>query len=439
MNLRTHLGRDGFARGVAANSAARVLALVGLTAATVAVGRTGGPAAVGDYALLRMLPGIVGVLAVAGLPGALGYFLAGNRRDHPGTWPTIAVIATVGSLVGTVVWLAATPVIARVLFPDVPALLVAAAGVTVPTQLLLTVGKTALQGLQDRRAADAVIAAEEIAFLPCYLVPLVFGIGGTAALIVGLAAADLLVAAGAWWRVGHRLGWNRHRLPFLGSRPSRPLAREITSYGMRGQVGGLINLLNLRLDFVVLGALAGPAVLGAYAVASKYAELVRLPGIAFAWIGTPRMAAQTPAAAARSARRLLVPALPGVAALAIPLAVLAGPITSLLYGDQFAGAVRPAQILLVGMLFSAAAGVATAYLYGRGRPGRNSLALSVGLVATLVLDFALIPAFGATGAAVASCVAYLLGDGLLVLLLLRSSRRDLAGAEPTRAPETAVA
>jgi O-antigen/teichoic acid export membrane protein len=151
------------------------------------------------------------------------------------------------------------------------------------------------------------------------------------------------------------------------------------------------------------------------------------------------MAAQTPVAAARTARRLLVPALPGVALLAVPLAVLAGPITSLLYGDQFNSAVRPAQILLVGMLFSAAAGVATGYLYGRGRPGRNSLALAVGLIATLVLDFALIPPYGATGAAVASCVAYLLGDGLLVVLLLRTSRRDLAHADTALAPDPAVA
>ena len=40
------------------------------------IARTDGAGAVGSYALLRMLPGLVGVLCVAGLPGALAYFLA---------------------------------------------------------------------------------------------------------------------------------------------------------------------------------------------------------------------------------------------------------------------------------------------------------------------------------------------------------------------------
>ena len=36
--------------------------------------------------------------------------------------------------------------------------------------------------------------------------------------------------------------------------------------------------------------MAGPAVLGAYAVASKYAELLRLPGTALTWVFYPRLA-----------------------------------------------------------------------------------------------------------------------------------------------------
>ena len=47
-------------------------------------------------------------------------------------------------------------------------------------------------------------------------------------------------------------------------------------YGIRGQVGGMLSLVNLRLDVAILGALVGPGTLGVYAVASKYAELLRL-------------------------------------------------------------------------------------------------------------------------------------------------------------------
>lgn len=414
-------------RTVVANTSARGLAIVGLTLATVLVARIGGPAAVGEYALLRMLPGLVGVLCVLGLPGALAYFLAAPRRDLPRLWPTLIAIGFGGALLGTVCWLIAAPVVAKVFFPQESALLIAAAGATVATQLLLTIGKTALQGLEDRRGGDVVIAAEELAFLPCYLLPLLAGFHGIAAIVIGLGLADLVVAVEAWRRVSRRLGWRRFglardRAGWWG-RPDRGLGRQIASYGLRGQVGGFITLLNLRLDFAILGAMAGPAVLGSYAVASKYAELLRLPGTALTWVFYPRLAKLAESEAASVARRMIRPALLGILVAAIPIYLLTSPVMRLLYGEQFGPAVVPARVLLAGMLLGGAAGVASAYLYGRGTPGLNSIVLGIGLVITVVLDLLLIPAHGALGAAAASTAAYLCTDALLIVLLLRLSRR----------------
>ncbi|MEU4396541.1 polysaccharide biosynthesis C-terminal domain-containing protein [Kribbella sp. NPDC023855] len=425
-------------RTVVANTSARALAIVGLTLATVLVARTGGPSAVGEYALLRMLPGLVGVLCVLGLPGALAYFLAAPRRDLPRLWPTLIAIGFGGALLGTVVWLVASPVIAHLFFPDEPALLIAVAGVTVPTQLLLTLGKTALQGLEDRRGGDVVIAAEELAFLPCYLLPLLIGFHGVTAIVVGLALADLVVAVEAWRRVSRLLGWRRYGLSGNGlgwfGRPDRELGRQVASYGLRGQVGGLMTLLNLRLDFAILGAMAGPAVLGGYAVASKYAELLRLPGTALTWVFYPRLAKLGQREAAATARRMIRPTLIGILLAAIPVALLTSPVMRLLYGASFGSAVAPARVLLAGMLLAGASGVASAYLYGRGTPGLNSIILGIGLVITVVLDLLLIPKHGAMGAAIASTAAYLFTDALLIGLLLRlsgpSNARDSRSAVP---------
>jgi O-antigen/teichoic acid export membrane protein len=416
--------RGGVARSAAANTAARLLAILGLTAATVVIARTDGAGAVGSYALLRMLPGLVGVLCVAGLPGALAYFLAPRRRGEERLWPTLMAIAAVGATIGCLLWAVGSVALATLFFPHAPLATVLAAALTVPTQLLLTVGKTALQGLGARRGGDTVIAAEEIAFLPCYLLAAVAGLHGLAGIVFGLALADLAVAVFAWWAVARRLHWRRlglSREHGWWGRPRADLARQVIAYGMRGQLGGLITLLNLRLDFLFLGALAGPAVLGTYAVASKYAELVRLPGTALTWVTYPRMAAMTAAEAAVHVRRLLGPALALVSLAVVPLFLLAGPVLRLLYGAAFDSGVRPAQVLLVGMLLSGASGVASGYLYGRGRPGLNSLGLGLGLVATVALDLALIPPYGALGAAVASSAAYLLGDAVLVFFVLRRS------------------
>jgi O-antigen/teichoic acid export membrane protein len=432
--IRSRLRAGELLRTVLANCSARLLAILGLTLATVLVARTGGPSAVGEYALLRMMPGLVGVLCVLGLPGALAYFLAEPRRELPHLWPTLVAIGFAGAFAGTALWIAASPLIAKVFFPHEPPWLIALAGTTVATQLLLTLGKTALQGLEDRRGGDLVIAAEELAFLPCFVLPLVIGIHGIAAIIIGLGLADVVVAVDAWRRVSRRLGWRRFGLDGRGrgwwGRPDRALGKQVASYGLRGQVGGLITLLNLRLDVAILGAIAGPAILGGYAVASKYAELLRLPGTALTWVFYPRLAKLEQSDAARSARRMIRPSLAGIMIAAVPVALLAAPVMRLLYGASFGAAVTPARVLVAGMVLAGGSGVASAYLYGRGTPGLNSIVLGAGLVITVVLDVTLIPRYGALGAAVASTAAYLSTDALLIGLLLRLS----AAAPRHRAP-----
>jgi O-antigen/teichoic acid export membrane protein len=91
------------------------------------------------------------------------------------------------------------------------------------------------------------------------------------------------------------------------------------------------------------------------------------------------------------------------------------------YGTAFDGAVTPARIILFGLAMEGVAGVATAFLYGVGRPGLNSLAMAAGLLATVALDLLLIPAFEATGAAVASAVAYALSTLFLVAFFWRTA------------------
>src|SRR5260370_33734488 len=96
------------------------------------------------------------------------------------------------------------------------------------------------------------------------------------------------------------------------------MAKRIVAFGSRGQLGSLLGLLNLRFDFVFLAAIAGPAVLGIYAVASKYAEILRLVPIAAYWVLYPRFARSDAAVAAASSRRLMLRAGAVTAAVAPP-------------------------------------------------------------------------------------------------------------------------
>jgi O-antigen/teichoic acid export membrane protein len=256
------------------------------------------------------------------------------------------------------------------------------------------------------RGANWAIAAEEALFLPVYLglLPIMHG---TSLLMTALVGADVLVTIGIAVRMvrrGYGRGWGRLDLG---------LARQICGYGIRGQVGGMLSLINLRLDVAILGALVGPGTLGIYAVASKYAEMLRLPGLAVTYVLYPRLAARDRKEAARAVASLLPRALVLTSLAALPLAA-AVPLLPDVYGHAFASAMLPAYILLFGLVGEGAAGLVSAYLYAVGRPGANSLALGVSVVVTIVLDVTLIPRYHAVGAAAASAVAYLTSSAALV-------------------------
>jgi O-antigen/teichoic acid export membrane protein len=398
------------------NLAARLVSLGALAAATVMVARIGGPSLVGAFTLLRVLPGLAGVLAAAGLPSAAPYFLA-SRGDDPRLRSTVATLTCLGAGTATLGWLVLTPLLYVLFFRTWSVGLVLAAALAVFSQLFVAVGKSLLQA-NDLRGANMAIVAEEAAFLPVYgaLLPLGRGPG---MLVAALVITDVVVA----WGIGERLrragffrGWRR---------PDYRLGREICGYGMRGQLGGLLSLVNLRLDVAILGALAGPGVLGVYAVASKYAELLRLPGLALNYVLYPAFA-RSNRRDARIRTRALLPRAAGLNVLAaIPLALAVAMVLPLLYGRDFRGAVVPALILLAGQLGEGVAGLVGAYLYGVRRPGLNSLAIGVGVVVTVVGDLLLIPRYGAVGAAVTSAAAYLITVGTLLVCF--------AGTAPGRA------
>jgi O-antigen/teichoic acid export membrane protein len=399
------------------NVAARAGALVSLALATLVVARIGGPAAVGAYALLRILPGIVGLVIASGLPGAAPYFLAGATGPNARLRGTVIVLAGVSGVVGTALWVLSTPLLQAVFFPGVAPAVVALAGLTVLTQLLFATSKACLQGLDDLPGTNWAILLEEFLFLPAYLALYAANMRGAGLIVVGLLIADVVPTILSSARLARRGFFDG-----LG-RPALSVAKTVSGFGARGQVGNLLSLLNYRLDFVILGAMAGPAVLGGYAVASKLSELLRLISLSFFWVLYPRFAKDNPAQAEARARRLIPRAALLTAVGAVPLALTAGFIVPAVYGEAFRPAILPAQILLVGLSVEGIAGVISAFLYGRGRPGLNSLAMGAGVVVTVALDLLLIPPFGAVGAAWASSAAYLTTTAMLIAWFATLSRR----------------
>jgi O-antigen/teichoic acid export membrane protein len=421
MAARLRRLRHPFAGGVGAllgNVAARCAALASTFAATLILARNGGAAVVGIYTLLHVLPALVGTLLSAGLPVAIPYFLAGPDRTNRRLPLTIVAIAVTGGAAGTALWIALAPLFGPRLFPDLSLPLVMLAGAAVLTRLITTTAKSSSQGAHDLHGANRVIFTEEFMFLPAYAFVRALGLGDYAAVVAALLVADTATSTFAWTRLIRRGFFH------AAERPSLPLSRRIASYGLRAQVGGIMTQLNLRLDFIILGVLAGPAVLGVYAIASKFAELVKIFGMALTYVLYPRFARSGLKQAIADARKLIPRAALVTASAAALLWIACGFVIPAFYGSAFDGAVTPARIILLGLVMEGVAGVTTAFFYGVGRPGLNSFAMAGGLVATVVLDVLLIPPFEAIGAAVASAVAYTLGTMFLLAFFWRTARPE---------------
>jgi O-antigen/teichoic acid export membrane protein len=422
---------------ITGNLAARIGAIVALTFSSLLVARTGGAAAVGTLALLRVLPWFVGLLLSCGLYGAAPYFLSGPGRTEPRYRITLPAMALTAGVVGAVLWVATARFFGPRFLPELSRPLLLAAGIAVFTQAQETTAKTCSQGYRDFNGSNRIIVFEELLFVPIYGIAVAAGASPYLAMIVALPLGDVFNGGSGWVRLCRR-GYFRRT-----GRPALRLARDIAIYGTRAELNSVALLLNARLDFIIVTYLVGPAALGIYAVASRVAELLRVPSLAINYVLYPayaQLGGRDAVAQARAAirRTWWVPVV-----LAVPIAAAAPVAIPLVYGHAFRAAVVPTWIILVGLVGGSVYGILSAFLSGIGRPGMTSIAQGTGLMVTVALDLTLIPRLGITGAAIASASAYLTTTAVLVICFgltgagsrARHARDRKAKAEPDRPAE----
>ena len=197
------------------------------------------------------------------------------------------------------------------------------------------------------------------------------------------------------------------------------LGRGLLGFGVRSYWGSLLNLLNSRFDFFLVGLYLSPAKVGFYAVAVYVAELLwKLPE-SVCIVLQPRVA-QLPEAEARyftpRVLRLLMPLLLLIAML---IAIFSGPIVRILFGTSFSDSVPVLLILLPGFLANAVCKILSSDLLARGHPLKYSATSALAFLTMLLFDLLLIPRFGIRGAALASVIAYFLASLAMIILYLR--------------------
>ena len=213
--------------------------------------------------------------------------------------------------------------------------------------------------------------------------------------------------------------------------------RELRSYAVRLALAARFLpantalLVNMRIALLALAVATTTSTVGVYSVAVSAAELMRLGSRAlyssvFGAIGS-RDAAASAALTVRAIRHSVLLAASG-SLLLVPTSVVALPVV---LGPGYSQVPVLLALLVPGVICFAAFPSLSAYFGVQVvRPELVSIAAGLTLVSTLLGIFALVPLFGAAGAAASTSVAALVGVGFASRCFCRSAGASLRAFVP---------
>jgi O-antigen/teichoic acid export membrane protein len=202
--------------------------------------------------------------------------------------------------------------------------------------------------------------------------------------------------------------------------PDRALARETLAFGIQSHIGGIFATGSYSLDQWILGAASTSRELGLYSVAVSWFQGLFLLPIAIGVVARPDLVRLSRTDAAPYISSLYRVTIVATGLLATFLFVVAPVLCGRIFGPEFRDATESLRLLAPGAL-----GVCTVKLLGTAliaqrRPLLESSAMGAGFLVAVVLYLVLIPAYGATGAAIASTIAYSTAGLAAAILITRT-------------------
>ena len=384
---------------------------------SVLLARALGPDGRGVYAVFLLSASITQALLSLGLGVSAVYFLGKNAASLPRLVANVQQVTIASAIVSGLLVLLAWPTIGdRLLDEGAPYWVFAFA---VPLFLSYNVLTAVLQGQSRFLAMNAVVLAQPLVLFCLLAAGMGAGDAGTRAALLFWCAATAGATALALVLLGPAALRLRELVTF-----DLPSMREQVQFGMKGQIGNVVQLLNYRLDQYIVLLFVSAAGVGVYAVSVTMSQSIWLLANAVAAVLAPRLTASAPSEAARVTPLVCRNTLLMSAVAALGLGVVSPWLLPALFGGDFDAAVAPLLWLLPGTVALAGSKVLTSYVFSQGQVFTNSMITLASLAVTLVADFALIPAFGVTGAAIASSIAY----GVHFALSLVAYRRLSGGS-----------
>lgn len=379
----------------ASKAGVAVLAL----ASAALVAHVYGQLGLGIFALLRVAPAVVMAVTDPGFSHAVPY-LSANR--NVGAQSLIGSSILVYLIVGTVqigFWIILSPLIHEHLLTRLPISAVCMAALLVPMQSILILIVNLLRSRLRYNLANSVFLIAEIALVLLAGASAIWFDYGPEALVVLLAlSSGIALLMGFLFLIVSGV----KGAPY----PDKAVITEGIMFGIKSQVGNAFQILNYRLDHLLLGILLTPEKVAIYFVATKSVEFFRFFTASIVFVFEPIFAAQVTNDARARVQKMIVPLLLANLVL-LSIGVLLAPLLyPLVFGEWSTDARVPLFILAIGLAISGANSLFGAFFLGQGHPGVTTIASLTGLSVTVVSALILIPTLEIIGAAITSSLAY---------------------------------
>jgi O-antigen/teichoic acid export membrane protein len=195
----------------------------------------------------------------------------------------------------------------------------------------------------------------------------------------------------------------------------KALVKRILKTGVVFALSFLVIQLNYRVDVLLLKKLAGAAETGIYSLGVSIAEMLWQIPLAIGVVVMSRSANATnfKIMTLQTTQLLRVSLVIG-GFLSLGIVLLSPWVVPLVFGEQFTRSVGVMQAIMPGIIMVIAFRILSGQLSGMGRPEVALKAFAPALVINVVLNYLLIPSYGALGAVMATNISYALASALYV-------------------------
>lgn len=240
--------------------------------------------------------------------------------------------------------------------------------------------------------------------------------------LLGFGVEGLVVSMIVSW-IGFS-GWALSTISTPIRPPSMAGARSIVGYSKYNFVASVVGTRAYGwLDTVLIGLFLSPTAVTAYEIVWRVSKMIMLLSQSIARSLFPQISSWDAEGELAAIEQVIPTAITGGLLLVVPAivgaALLGEEILRLVFGPAVTIATVPLVILMVGKVPEAVNNVLSRVLLGVNRPDLTARAAAVFVGLNLVLNLLLIPAFGLSGAAVATTVSFTINAVLVAYYLSR--------------------